>query len=64
MKTARLAWEARVAGIEAREDFSPKGKVPDARAQVGKAVGKAEAGARSRTTSQRVKPGQVAMNQR
>ena len=38
-----------------------KGKVPDARAQVGKAVGKAEVGARSRTTTQRVKPGQMTM---
>ena len=60
-KSARLAWEARVAAVEAREDFPPKGKVPDARAQVGKAVGKAEVGARSRTTSQRIKPGQMTM---
>ena len=46
--------------MEARED-ARRGKVGDARAQAEKAVGKAEAGARSRTTSQRVKPGQVAM---
>ena len=50
-----------VAAVEAREDFPPKGKVPDARAQVGKAAGKAEVGARSRTTSQRIKPGKMTM---
>jgi len=61
MKSARLAWEARVAAVEAREDFPPKGKVPDARAQAGKIVGKAEVGARSRITSQRIKPGQMTM---
>jgi len=55
MKSARLAWEARIAAA-AREDFPAKGKVPDVRAQAGKAVGKAEAGARSRTASQRIKP--------
>ena len=55
-----MKWEARVAAVEAREDFQ-RGKVGDARAQVGKAVGKAEVGARSRTTSQRTKPGQMTM---
>ena len=59
-KSARMKWEARVAEVEAREDF-PRGKVADARAQVGRAVGKAEVGARSRTTSQRIKPGQMTM---
>ena len=56
-----MMWEARVAAVEARED-SQRGKVGDARAQVGKAAGKAEVGARSRTTSHRTKPGQMTMN--
>ena len=60
-KSARLAWEARVAAVEARGEFPQKGKVPEARAQVGRTVGKADVGARSRTTSQRIKPGQMTM---
>jgi len=61
-KEARMKWEARVQAEAVREE-QRRGKVGDARAHAdGKAVGKAKAGVKSRTTtSQRIMPGQVAI---
>ena len=58
MKSARMAWEARVAAVEARDAGKDFPKLQDARAQAGKTVG---AGAKGRTTTQRIKPGQMTM---
>ena len=52
MKSARLAWEARVAAVEARDAGKDFPKLQDVRAQA-KRTG---AGAKERTTSQRIKP--------
>ena len=57
-KSARLAWEARVAAVEARDAGKDFPKLQDVRAQARRTVG---AGAKERTTSQRIKPGQMTM---
>jgi hypothetical protein len=57
MKSSMLEFEARVAAIEAREAGKDFQKFQDARAQA-KRTG---AGAKDRTTSQRIKPGQLTM---
>jgi hypothetical protein len=57
MKSARLAWEARVAAVEARDAGKEFPKLQDVRAQAKRTA----AGAKERPTSQRIKPGQMTM---
>jgi len=57
LKSARMAWEARVAAVEARDAGKEFPKLQDVKAQAKRTA----AGAKERPTSQRTKPGQMTM---